>query len=620
MSIRPVPNYPKIVPSIYPKLEPSIYPKIEKKESFLKDLLDPVTFEIMRNPLLDPISGRSYEREVILNHLKSKEEDPITGKPLKATQLIPNHDLLAKIVKWRHQNSNLSQEELQKALEEAKEEKKKSIEEEKVSACYKKFPVGQEKFKPSCPSNSELGISKEIKDNKKSSFPQLSHYFNNFTAFRYKQNEQIDENIQKIIDENDLNILSGEELVRRFKLALEQNWLGMIKAIVACREFKNIPSGEKGMGKIFCLAAEKNNVDVIEILIENRYFYKIPSGKNGLGEAFVIAVSKRHFQIMNKIMDCDRFKEIPTEDHGLGEAFIIAAKNEDSEILQILINCNRFKDIPIGKNGLGEAFIIGAAKGNYPIIQKIIDCNRFQEIPRGENGIGEAFVNITKNGWITLTRMITDINRFKGIPRGKNGLGEAFAEAAKRGDIENVRTILKSSRYKDIPTGAGRCGLSEAFISAIQNNDYPIAYLIISCSRFEEIPLDGNYGLFDAFVKALKSKEGSKILEEIMGRDCFEKIALKGKDFCGWTALHHAAAKNKGEVVQALIDKKASVNQQNKKDCTPLMLARDRFHQDIVDILIKAKASDYQKSKESKPKYSISRNSVEIIRNWSNPW
>ena len=52
-------------------------------------LVDPITFEIMHDPIVTP-TGVSYERVSLLKHIKASGCDPITRAPIRADQLIPN--------------------------------------------------------------------------------------------------------------------------------------------------------------------------------------------------------------------------------------------------------------------------------------------------------------------------------------------------------------------------------------------------------------------------------------------------------------------------------------------------------------------------------------------------
>jgi STIP1 family protein 1 len=63
----------------------------------------PITVDVMLDPVISP-SGTSFERAALLRALAAKAEDPISRKPLKADQLIPNLALKGAIEAWLLEN------------------------------------------------------------------------------------------------------------------------------------------------------------------------------------------------------------------------------------------------------------------------------------------------------------------------------------------------------------------------------------------------------------------------------------------------------------------------------------------------------------------------------------
>lgn len=66
-----------------------------------EEFLDPLTYTLMRDPVVMPTSGTSIERAVILRHLMSDPRDPISRKPLTPEQLQDNTELKARIEAWK---------------------------------------------------------------------------------------------------------------------------------------------------------------------------------------------------------------------------------------------------------------------------------------------------------------------------------------------------------------------------------------------------------------------------------------------------------------------------------------------------------------------------------------
>ncbi|KAK4270156.1 hypothetical protein QN277_023235 [Acacia crassicarpa] len=48
-----------------------------------------ITLGILQDPLITPY-GHTYDKEAIIRHLEGNNFDPITGRPLDRSQLVPN--------------------------------------------------------------------------------------------------------------------------------------------------------------------------------------------------------------------------------------------------------------------------------------------------------------------------------------------------------------------------------------------------------------------------------------------------------------------------------------------------------------------------------------------------
>lgn len=64
-------------------------------------------------------------------------------------------------------------------------------------------------------------------------------------------------------------------------------------------------------------------------------------------------------------------------------------------------------------------------------------------------------------------------------------------------------------------------------------------------------------------------------------------VTINAQDQYGWTPLMIAVEKNHKDIVQLLIDKGANVNAQAIYDTTALMIANQKDHKDIIDLLKK---------------------------------
>jgi ubiquitin conjugation factor E4 B len=64
------------------------------------EFLDPVVYTLMRDPVVSPASGTTYDRAVIRRHLLTDPRDPLNREPLSPYDLRPDAALKARIDAW----------------------------------------------------------------------------------------------------------------------------------------------------------------------------------------------------------------------------------------------------------------------------------------------------------------------------------------------------------------------------------------------------------------------------------------------------------------------------------------------------------------------------------------
>ena len=94
----------------------------KQKQEILKDLICPITGQLMKNPVITE-NGQTYEKEAIEEWFTRKKTDPLTGMKIN-THLIPNF-LLRKIC-------DEYREKTLKGVEIATEETKEKLEKQKA--------------------------------------------------------------------------------------------------------------------------------------------------------------------------------------------------------------------------------------------------------------------------------------------------------------------------------------------------------------------------------------------------------------------------------------------------------------------------------------------------------
>lgn len=97
------------IQSILPKdVKEAKNKKTTKKEVDEEDIpeqfLDPITYELMEDPVLCSKSGHTYERKTIEDWIESNGADPITRQKIKKKHLTPNRTLKELIQAWKKEN------------------------------------------------------------------------------------------------------------------------------------------------------------------------------------------------------------------------------------------------------------------------------------------------------------------------------------------------------------------------------------------------------------------------------------------------------------------------------------------------------------------------------------
>jgi len=65
------------------------------------EFLDPLTSEVMEDPVMLPSSKNIVDRDVIVRHLLNEKNDPFNRAPLEVSMLVPQPELKARIQKWK---------------------------------------------------------------------------------------------------------------------------------------------------------------------------------------------------------------------------------------------------------------------------------------------------------------------------------------------------------------------------------------------------------------------------------------------------------------------------------------------------------------------------------------
>ena len=175
-------------------------------------------------------------------------------------------------------------------------------------------------------------------------------------------------------------------------------------------------------------------------------------------------------------------------------------------------------------------------------------------------------------------------DQLKQIAPANDTITHPIVEAAKEGNITLIKELLHQGIPPDTPDWAGWTSLHWAAL--LLKNDV-IKILLKAGANIEKIGKGGkNSGT--PLMMASKKYNGNKTVKILLmyGAD------INGTDQYGRTALIIASRYGRVEIVKTLLNSGANIDRQSNLNSwqTALKVARDRGHQSIVDILLKAGA------------------------------
>ena len=136
-------NKVRVDMEISEKFDDLVYNKLKKAEKLVEqntinyddapeEFLDPLTFNLMENPVTLPSSHMNIDRRNIEDYLLSNPTDPFNRNPLTKEELIPNVELKKKIDEYK--NKKFKEKQKQNKIEKEKEEEKKEENKEENKA------------------------------------------------------------------------------------------------------------------------------------------------------------------------------------------------------------------------------------------------------------------------------------------------------------------------------------------------------------------------------------------------------------------------------------------------------------------------------------------------------
>lgn len=179
------------------------------------------------------------------------------------------------------------------------------------------------------------------------------------------------------------------------------------------------------------------------------------------------------------------------------------------------VNCNLFVEAIVKSKqitGLPSHFVfmLAAYADDEEEMKKIIsDETRFSDImANGQHGLGRAITEAVRVGNISVLQLLANNRRFDEISiEGAYGLGDAFVSAAQVGNVLAMKVLMENKRFELIPVNDSYYGLSRAFFNAAKAGEVLAMQQIADCSRFSEIKVEGECGIREAFIEAMRENK-----------------------------------------------------------------------------------------------------------------
>ncbi len=160
-------------------------------------------------------------------------------------------------------------------------------------------------------------------------------------------------------------------------------------------------------------------------------------------------------------------------------------------------------------------------------------------------------------------------------------LAEPIHEAAKEGDLAKIKSLIAEG--SDVNVGDEN-GLTPLHFAAYGGYKDIAELLILKGANVNAVDKTGANPLHFA------ARRGHKdVAELLILKGANVDVVSSGKDWTGrkWTPLYYAIYRSKKDIAELLILKGANVNAVDQTDTTPLHLADQAGHDEVVELLIK---------------------------------
>lgn len=335
-------------------------------------------------------------------------------------------------------------------------------------------------------------------------------------------------------------------------------------------------------GNTLIIAVQRGDVNLVRLLL--RHSITVNLGNSKKITALMLAAKRGSLEILELLLDASA--DVGLADDKGCTALMVAASNNHLRAVELLLehgaNVNQTNGAYM--TALNYAVISGHAEVVKLLIDKGASLTGVTQY--GETALMRAAESGRKEMVDLLLTKGVDVNEVRRDGR------TALQKAAEKGCLDIVKLLVANGADVDHANNEGKTAL---MLSAINKHQSVVRYLV------EEAPGDrrANLLLMDREEKKasdlatdgeIKAYLVSKTREAEATMDAPTKAAMAIRSGTGGPALIEASRNGQAEMVRALIELEANVNEADGNGWTVLMAAAANGHCDIVKLLVEASA------------------------------
>ncbi|MEO8400482.1 MAG: ankyrin repeat domain-containing protein [Gammaproteobacteria bacterium] len=419
-------------------------------------------------------------------------------------------------------------------------------------------------------------------------------------ASRYGHVDEMDKLIKAGVDINQTSIRGETPLY----LAVEARRLDATKTLIKASADVNKSNTDKDQNTSLFIAAQKGFPELVDVLLLNGAV--VDKSNNHDVTPLLVAASQGHLDVVMKFIKAKANVNHLATAKGNLTALYSAAQGNHLAVAKELITAGA--DINTLNTGGMSALSIAAAKGHSMMVTYLMETGASLN-HKGRTPLFMAALN----GHVALVETLlaagADVNSVD-----SQGMTPMFG-AVERGHSDVVIKLLTANANINHTNNSGGTALHIA-----AHNGHPaIVEKLIEAGANIHLEMHnggvtpliaainaGHLNVVEKLITAnvnvnqVTSKKTTALLCAVQNGNCImvEKLVAAGADINyskdGDSLLHTAVSRGRVDMVEKLIKCKANINEGNDEGMTPLHIALNSKHLDVVDLLLKNGGGFYE--------------------------